>query len=205
MMSDESLVCIVDDDEAVRYGLRMLLEAADYHVAEFASAVEFLESYRDDQPGCLILDIQMPDTTGLELQEMLINRGIGKPVIFLTGHGDVPAAVKALRGGAVDFLQKPITDEKLLLDRVAEAVARDRDNRRAADQRAEAEALVGQLTPREKEVMELVCDGQANKVVAVELGISERTVELHRSHLMKKLGVRSVPDLIALRSVLRGT
>ncbi|MBD3647938.1 MAG: response regulator transcription factor [Pseudomonadales bacterium] len=201
-MPDESLIYLVDDDEAVRYGLRMLLEAAGYRVAEFGSAAEFLEACSDDQPGCLILDIQMPGTTGLELQEMLVERGFGKPVIFLTGHASVPAAVKALKGGAIDFFQKPVTDEQPFLDRVAEAVEKDTANRRDAGRRAEAQALAATLTPREREVMELVSEGSANKVVAIELGISERTVELHRSHLMKKLGVRSIADLITLRNLL---
>lgn len=195
----ESVVYIVDDDEAVRYGLKLLLESVDYHVLDFGTAEEFLENYRPDKPACLVLDIRMPSVSGLELQEILAQRELHPPIIFLTGHGNVPTAVKALKRGAIDFFQKPINDEQQLLDRVYEAVRADAASHEAASERAEAEELLARLTPRETEVMEMMCQGKANKVIAIELDISERTVELHRAHVMKKLGIRSIPELISLK------
>ncbi|MEJ2761271.1 MAG: response regulator [Gammaproteobacteria bacterium] len=201
-MAGEATVFIVDDDAAVREGLQMLFESAGYTVAAFADAEAFLRAYDPQTPCCLILDLRMPATSGLELQELLGREDAPPPIIFLTGHGSVPTAVKALKGGAVDFFQKPIADEQQLLDRVAEALRRDLDTRAAAARRAGARRLFEQLTPREVEVMEQICDGKANKVVAIELGISERTVELHRSHVMQKLGLRSVAELIRFRDDL---
>lgn len=201
-MSDkpsDSLVYIVDDDEAVRHGLRLLLESVGHQVQDFGTAEDFLANYHADRPGCLILDIRMPSVSGLELQEILAERDSHPPIIFLTGHGDVPTAVKALKGGTIDFFQKPINDEQQLLDRVSEALRVDATSQDEAGQRAEAEELLARLTPRETEVMALMCQGKANKVIAIDLEISERTVELHRAHVMKKLGIRSVPDLIRLK------
>ncbi|MEX2488524.1 MAG: response regulator [Pseudomonadales bacterium] len=194
-----SVVYLVDDDEAVRHGLGMLLETVGHEVRAFGSADDFLANYEADRPACLILDIRMPSVSGLELQEVLAERGLHPPIIFLTGYGNVPAAVKALKGGAIDFFQKPVDDEQLLLDRVQEALQLDVASRGEASKRAEARTLLDQLTPRETQVMELMCQGKANKVIAAELEISERTVELHRAHLMKKLGIRSIPDLIRLK------
>lgn len=194
-----SVVYLVDDDEAVRHGLGMLLESVGHDVRAFAAADEFLANFEAEGPACLILDLRMPAIGGLELQELLAERGLHPPIIFLTGYGNVSAAVKALKGGAIDFFQKPVDDEQLLLDRVQEALRLDAASRSEASQRAEARALLDQLTPRETQVMELMCQGKANKVIAIELDISERTVELHRAHLMKKLGIRSIPDLIRLK------
>lgn len=195
----ESVVYIVDDDEAVRYGLKLLLESVGHQVLDFGTAEEFLNNYQADKPACLILDIRMPSVSGLELQEILAERQLNPPIIFLTGHGNVPTAVKALKRGAIDFFQKPINDEQQLLDRVYEALRSDAAAQEAASQRAEAEELLARLTPRETEVMELMCQGKANKVIAIEMDISERTVELHRAHVMKKLGIRSIPELIRLK------
>jgi len=197
-----AMVYIVDDDEAVREGLQLLFESGGYAVIACADAGAFLQQYDPQRSCCLILDLRMPAVSGLELQEQLARQDPPPPIIFLTGHGSVPTAVKALQSGAVDFFQKPIADEQQLLDRVAEAVRRDADARAAAGRRAEARRLLEQLTPRETEVMEQICDGKANKVIAINLGISERTVELHRSRVMQKLGMRSVAELIRLRNSL---
>ena len=201
-MNADAMVYVVDDDDAVREGLQLLFESGGYAVTACADAETFLQHYDAGRPGCLILDLRMPAVSGLELQEQLSRQDPPPPIIFLTGHGSVPTAVKALQGGAVDFFQKPIADEQQLLDRVAEALRRDQAARAAAGRRAEARELLGQLTPRETEVMEQICDGKANKVIAIDLGISERTVELHRSRVMQKLGMRSVAELIRFRDSL---
>lgn len=194
----ESRVCIVDDDDDARFGLKLLLETAGYLVEEFDSAASFLEQFSPGLPTCLILDLHMPAINGLELQEKLAERDITPPIIFLTGHASVPSAVHALKGGAVDFLQKPVADDNLLLERISEAIRQDKNSLASLKSRNQALARLSELTPRERQVMDLICEGMANKVVAIELGISERTVELHRGRVMHKLGVRSVPELIEL-------
>ncbi|NIR29952.1 MAG: response regulator transcription factor [Gammaproteobacteria bacterium] len=193
-------VFIVDDDDAVRDALQLLMESAGLRAEAYASGQAFLDAYRLDRAGCLVLDIRMPGLSGLELQEHLSAAGISLPVIMLTGHGDVPAAVRALKAGAVDFLEKPY-DSDMLLERVQQAITRDAQERRVSSLQAETTQRLEQLTPREREVMELIVAGKANKVVAFELQISERTVELHRARIMKKMGVRSLPEL--MRLVLR--
>lgn len=202
-MNQETRVFIVDDDDGVREGLQMLLESAGHTVAAFAEAESFLEHYEPDIPSCLILDLRMPKIGGLELQQKLSQTSTPPPIIFLTGHGSVPSAVKAIKSGAVDFFQKPITDEQPLLDRVAEAIQQDCETRAEAAIHNEARQLFERLTPREAEVMEQLSEGKANKVVGIDLGISERTVELHRARMMKKLGIRSVAELIHFRDTLR--
>lgn len=194
----ESRVCIVDDDHDARFGLKLLLETAGYLVEEFDSAGSFLENFAPGIPTCLILDLHMPGVSGLELQETLAEMDVTPPIIFLTGHGSIPSAVQALKSGAVDFLQKPVADDNLLLARIAEAIRRDEKTLTARRERNRALARLSELTPRESQVMGLICEGMANKVIAIELGISERTVELHRGRVMHKLGVRSVPELIEL-------
>lgn len=194
----ESRVCIVDDDDDARFGLKLLLETAGYLVEDFDSAASFLEEYTPGLPTCLILDLHMPSISGLELQEKLAERDMMPPIIFLTGHGSVPSAVQALKSGAVDYLQKPVANDNLLLDRVSEAIRQHKNTLAALRQRNQALARLSELTPRETQVMDLICEGMANKVIAVELGISERTVELHRGRVMHKLEVRSVPELIEL-------
>lgn len=195
MTLSEPLVYVVDDDEDVRKALRTLVHGADLNVEAYDSAEAFLDNYRAERPGCLILDLNMPGLNGLELQQQLSESQLELPIIMLTGQGSVPAAVAALQGGAIDFMEKP-ADPGALLDRVKNAIARDVERRQALEQRADATARFNVLTAREREVMELVVTGNANKVIAVELGISERTVELHRSRIMKKLSVRSVAELI---------
>lgn len=195
--SRNPVVSVVDDDAAVRESLALLLQSAGHEVAAFADARSFLDAFDPAQPGCLIADLRMPGMDGLELQERLLALHATLPIIVLTGHGSVPAAVRALKHGAVDFVEKPF-DAAALLVQVESALRRD------AEMRAEAalEAVVAErrhsLTPREDEVLELVVAGKANKVIAVELGISERTVELHRHRIMKKMQVGSLAELVRL-------
>ena len=190
-------IFIVDDDAAVRDSLRMMLQAAGYQVEQFASAQEFLPHAA--RQGCLIADIRMPGMTGLELQEELASRGIQIPVIIITGHGDVPLAVRAMRAGAIDFIEKPF-DESTILASLARAFQAGRRKPNAGAQATEAKALLGPLTPREREVANLLVAGSPNKLVAHELGISPRTVEIHRAKIMEKIKGRNLSDLV--RTVL---
>jgi FixJ family two-component response regulator len=201
-VSTEAIVFVVDDDAAVRDSLALLMQSADLPVRTFPSALDFLDAYAGDEPGCLITDLQMPDMSGLELQERLAADGVPIPVIVLTGHGDVPAAVQALKTGAVDFVEKPF-DPQNLLDLAQRAIMVDAENRRIAARKAKLDERVMTLTPRERQVMELVVAGKANKVIAIDLAISERTVELHRGRIMKKMGARSLAEL--MRMVLPST
>lgn len=194
-MTDRPTVFIVDDDPAVREGLSRLVRSAGYPVECFGTAAAFLETWRDGRPGCLVTDIRMPGMSGLDLQERMRAEGSSIPTIVLTGFGDVPGAVRALKGGALDFLQKPFEPDVLLV-RIAEALKEDARVRKASAQAAEVRSRLTKLTPREREVMAHVIDGKANKVIALELGISERTVELHRGRVMRKVGARSVAQLI---------
>lgn len=195
-MNAESRIFIVDDDADVRDSLRALLESANFTVADYGSAKVFLASAAP-RGGCLIADIRMPDMDGLELQEELVKRGSGLPVIIVTGHGDVPLAVRAMKAGAVDFIEKPYDDELLLASvRRALDMGTTRMQSPAAD--PAIAALIAALTPREREVLEHLIAGRPNKVVAYELGISPRTVEIHRAHLMEKMQVRSLPELVRL-------
>jgi two-component system response regulator FixJ len=191
-------VYVVDDDAAVREALGMLFDSAGLRVVMCTGAEDFLQQFNPGRPSCVVLDLQMPGIGGLELQQMLSARGLQPPIIFLTGHGDVPAAVQALQQGAVDFIEKPVRDTEGLLERVRAAIHQDRQVHRQAADRAGFEKRLASLTPREREVMILVAAGSANKVVAAELGISERTVELHRGRLLHKLGVRSAVELARL-------
>ena len=192
-MSDEH-VFVVDDDADIRDSMRLLLEVAGFKVRNFISAKQFLS---DDGPkhGCLIADIRMPDMSGLELQEEVTRRHIDLPVIIMTGHGDVPLAVRAMKAGAIDFLEKPFDDEKMLA-----SVRRALDiGSKARSRKAEATAaknLLASLTPRERGVLDKLVQGRSNKVVAYELGISPRTVEIHRAHIMGKMEASSLSDLV---------
>ena len=193
-MTTERVVFVVDDDPAVRESLEVLLQSAGLASRAYSNAQEFLDERPGDIIGCLIVDIRMPGLSGLELQEELNRRGSRLPLIILTGHGDVPAAVQALKAGAADFLQKPFNPQSLL-DLVEEALNRHTRIRDADARRAEIASRLDTLTPREREVMALIVRGNANKVVALDLGISERTVELHRSRVMKKMRTRSLANL----------
>ncbi|MDX1431493.1 MAG: response regulator [Gammaproteobacteria bacterium] len=192
MSTGPPVVHVVDDDAAVRESLAMLLRAAGLTVAAYADARAFLEAFDVEQPGCVIADLRMPGIDGLELQQRLLALHASIPVIVITGHGDVPAAVRALKAGAVDFVEKPF-DSAALVEQVTRALGHDTEVRESAARRAS-------LTPREEEILVLVVAGKASKVIAAELGISERTVELHRHRVMKKMQVRSVAELV--RAVL---
>ena len=196
-MNTQITVFVVDDDRAVRDSLALLVQSVGLEVETFAGAGEFLDAYRPDRPGCLITDIRMPGMSGLDLQERLTEDGYHIPVIVLTGFGDVPAAVRALKGGAVDFVEKPFNPQALL-DLVQQAIARDTELREQAAREADVAERVALLTPREQEVMALVVAGKANKVVAIDLAISERTVELHRGRIMKKMQARSLAELMRI-------
>jgi two-component system, LuxR family, response regulator FixJ len=201
MTEKKPLVYVVDDDEPVRDAIGMLLETVDIPYRTFPNAQAFLQTYDRSAQGCLVLDIRMPGMSGLELQEQLIEANAPIPIVFITGHGDVPMAVEAMKRGAVDFIRKPFRDQELL-DCVQEALSRD-ESRRSANQELEAiRQRVDTLTPREYEVFARVASGQANKVVAIELGISERTVEIHRSQVMHKTRARNLADLVRMKLTL---
>jgi len=191
---------VVDDDEAVRSSLRMLLKSLGIPAVTHGSAAEFLAEYDLEQPGCLILDVRMPGISGLELQDELNRRGAIIPVIFITGHGDVPMAVEAMQHGAVDFLQKPFSD-KDLSDRVQRALAADLRNRAQLGEKDQIRARIAMLTPRERQVLALVTLGKANKAIAGDLGVSQRTVEIHRAHLMEKMGAASLAHLVRMTMI----
>ena len=193
----ESVVYIVDDDEAVRDSLEVLLTAMQVPTRSYSSAAEFLENYSSDQAGCLILDVRMAGMSGLELQRVLKRRHALLPVIFITGHGDVEGAVVAMQAGAVDYLQKPFNEQKLL-DTVFRCLQEDRRNRERLAERNSLRAAFETLTPREHEVMQRVVEGQPNKVIAIDLGVSERTVELHRARVMKKTRASSLAHLVRM-------
>jgi FixJ family two-component response regulator len=190
-------VFIVDDDSGVRSSIRVLMKSVGLPAAAFASAKEFLDAYSPHQAGCLVLDIRMPGMSGLELQEELNERGAVIPVIFITGHGDIPMAVEAMRHGAFDFLQKPFRDQDLI-DRIQQALARDKETREALREHGKIRARIASLTPREKEVLDLLTAGKANKSMAQDLGLSQRTVEIHRAHVMEKMDAKSVAQLVRM-------
>lgn len=196
-MNTEPTVYVVDDDASVRNSLRWLIKSAGLHVAAYANAKEFLTGYDPDCPGCLVLDVRLPGRSGLDLQQKLADEGIGLPVIIVTGYGDVPNAVRAMRTGALDFIEKPFND-RVLLDRVRQAVDLDIQNRRDRAERADITARLALLTPREKEVLDRVVDGRLNKQIANELGISAKTVEAHRAQVMVKMRAGSLAELVRL-------
>lgn len=191
------VVFIVDDDEAVRSSLRLLLKSVGLVPTALGSAREFLEKYDPAQPGCLVLDVRMPGMSGLELQEKLNVEGAVIPVIFITGHGDVPMAVEAMQAGAFDFLQKPFRDQDLI-DRIQRALQKDAASRAALGERILIRERFEALTPREREVLVLVTTGKPNKIMAAELGVSQRTVEIHRARVMEKMAASSLAQLVRM-------
>ncbi len=190
-----STVFIVDDDEAVRDSLRWLLEANGYHVSAFSSAESFLSSFDEKTAGVLIVDVRMPGMSGLELQEQLIARKSSMPIVFITGHGDVPMAVSTIKKGAIDFLEKPF-DETDLREIVARMFEQANQRLIQAKAQREHEAMLGRLTAREQQVLERIVAGRLNKQIADDLGISIKTVEAHRANIMEKLQVTTVADLM---------
>lgn len=190
-------VFIVDDDPAIRIAMQALMESVNLAHEIFSSGDEFLEQADATRAGCLVLDIRMPGLGGLELQQELLDSGNTLPIIFITGHGDVPMAVDAMQKGAVDFIQKPFRDQDLL-DRVSEAIKTDEERREARQRHAEVAKRVDRLTKREKEVFDLVVTGKPNKIIAYDLGVSQRTVEIHRARVMEKMQARSLADLVKM-------
>jgi two-component system response regulator FixJ len=190
-------IFVVDDDAAVRDALKLLLRSVGQSVETFASAQEFLDAYSEDRPGCLVLDIRMPGMSGLELQQKLNERHSILPIIFITGHGDVPMAVEAMQAGAVDFIQKPFRDQDLI-DRINQALEKDAANRAALGERNDIRRRLETLTPREREVLDLVVRGKANKVIAGDLKLSQRTVEIHRARVMEKMQASSLAHLVRM-------
>ena len=193
----ESVVWIVDDDEAVCDSLGLLLKTIGLDARTFPDGKSFLEAFDDELPGCVVVDLRMPGMSGLELQDALHQKRSMVPVIFITGHGTVDSAVHAMRAGAIDFLQKPFDDQELL-DTIQRAIRLDRESRESLSEREKLVELYATLTNREREVMALVVEGHANKVMAYDLEVSERTIEIHRSRVMKKMEANSLPHLVRM-------
>ena len=193
----ERTVYIVDDDPTVLDATEMLVESMGFMAKTFASAIEFLDGFEPEWRGCLILDVRMPSMSGIDLQTELAKRNCNLPIIFITGHGDVPLAVRAMQAGAIDFLEKPYNDQRLL-DGINKAFEVEQANHAKDQEVKEIRAKLAALTPRENEVLERVVTGQANKVIAAELALSERTVEIHRSRVMNKMSCRSVAELVTM-------
>ena len=194
-------VFVVDDDPAVRESLRWLLEPTGLAVETFADARQFLADYDPSKPGCLILDIRLPDVDGMQVQQILAERGIALPIIIVTAYAEVATAVRALKAGAVDFIEKPFNGQELL-EHVRQAIKLDRERRRTALQRAEAAELLAGLTPREQQVLALMLDGKNTKTIAAELGLSSKTIDVHRAHIMLKMRVDSMIELSRLGTLL---
>ncbi|MBW4936037.1 response regulator FixJ [Marinobacter sp. F4206] len=197
MTDIQQTVYVVEDDEAVRDSLELLLKSDGKPVKTYESATSFLKDYSDKMAGCIVLDIRMPGMDGMELQKKLNEKHSILPIIFVTGHGDVPMAVDAMKEGAVDFIQKPYREEALL-EKIEAALAQDLEQRKTLDEKQEIIRRVKSLTPREHEIMDRMIAGQANKVIAIELEISQRTVEIHRSRVMHKMGTHSLAHLVRM-------
>lgn len=195
MSADQALVFIIDDDPSMRASIESLLRSVGHSVQSFASTQEFVHGERLDAPGCLVLDIRLPGRSGLEFQRDLARSDIRLPVVFITGHGDVPMSVSAMKAGAIEFLTKPFRDQDLL-DAVHRGIELDRDRRAEATMLAELRQRFDSLTPREREVMAFVATGWLNKQIAAELGLSEITIKVHRAQVMRKMEAKSLPDLV---------
>ena len=200
MNSDNPIVFVVDDDHRVREALSSLLASVGLRVAAFGSAAEFLESEKPDSPACLVLDLELPDTSGLELQRELA-AGDGPPIVFITGHGDITSSVRAMKAGAIEFLPKPFSEQELL-QAIDTAIAVDRETRQKRSELAELQKHYALLTPREREVLPFVVAGFANKQTAADLGTSEITIGVHRGQIMHKMGARSLAELVRMSDKL---
>jgi two-component system response regulator FixJ len=202
-MQAEETVFVVDDDEAMRSSLKWLIESMGMHVETYDSAQGFLDAYFPGRAGCLLLDVRMPGMSGLELQAYLARREQRIPVIIITGHGDVSMAVKAMKNGAVDFIEKPFDDEALIVS-IRNALQHDEKQRTLRSQRADITARMSELTPRENEVMAMVTDGKSNKEIAAALGVSAKTVEVHRARVMDKMRADSLAELVRMVMIAGG-
>ncbi len=197
MRTVPSTVFVVDDDPAVRQSLQWLIESVGLAVKTYETANEFLEQYNPNTQGCLVLDVRMPGLSGLDLQERLASKHIEIPTIVITGHADVPMAIRAIKAGALDFIEKPFNDQ-VLLERIGQALALGAKMRQSQNERAEIASRLESLTSREREVMQMVVDGKPNKIIADRLGVSQKTVEVHRASVMKKMQVESLAELVRL-------
>ena len=196
--TQDSTVFVVDDDQSIRHAMGLLLKSVGLEHETFESADDFLTRHNGSENGCLVLDIRMPGLGGLELQDKLIEMNSTLPIIFITGHGDIPMAVEAMQKGAVDFIQKPFRDQELL-DRISEALNTANELQSERQQQSKIQECIDSLTNREKEVLELVVTGKPNKIIAHELGVSQRTVEIHRARVMEKMHARSLAELVRMR------
>jgi FixJ family two-component response regulator len=199
--ADVPIVYVIDDDESMRRGLTNLFESVGLRVEAFGSAPELLQRKLPDVPSCVVLDIRLPGMSGLDFQTLLEKAAIHIPIVFMTGHGDIPMSVKAMKAGAADFLTKPFRQQEML-DAVTAAIERDRKRRQDEKIVSNARALFETLTPREREILALVAAGLMNKQIAAEIGIAEITVKIHRGHIMKKMGTRSLADLVRIAEML---
>ena len=197
MTNQELTVFIVDDDQAVRESLADLMDSVGHNIKTYSGANEFLADFTSESLGCLILDIRMPNMSGLELQQELNRRDAMLPIIFITGHGDVPMAVQAIKDGALDFIQKPFRDQDLL-DRVNNALKNCGKQQDDQQQTQSVKKHIHDLTPREHQVMQMIVEGKANKVIAIDLELSQRTIEVHRKNVMQKLEARSLAELVRI-------
>jgi FixJ family two-component response regulator len=201
-MSDKAAVYIVDDDEALRSALDSLLRSIDLETRTFGSVRDFLDAHTGDRPGCIVLDVRLPGMSGLDFQSQLAELGVHLPVILMTGHGDIPMSVRAMKAGAVDFLPKPFRDQDMI-DAVSTAIERDRQRRAAEADITRIRERFATLSPREQQVMTLVTTGKMNKQVAGDLGLSEITVKIHRGSAMRKMEARTLADLVRMAEVLK--
>jgi FixJ family two-component response regulator len=201
MREERSIVYVIDDDESAREGVADLLRSVGYAVHSFGSAREFFEHTRSDAPGCIVLDVRLPGPSGLEFQRTLVRSNIQLPIIFITGHGDIPMSVRAIKSGAIEFLTKPLHEQQLL-DAVQQGIDHDRVRRQEGKVIVQLRERFDSLTPREREILTVVVSGLRNKQIANELGLSEMTVKVHRSQIMRKMQANSLVDLVRMADLL---